>query len=296
MRKVAAAAAVVIVSLIAPRSALAWGSVGHRLIMARAIELLPPELKPFFAHFRDEVVARSIDPDLWRNAGWEDDPNHFLDYGAREFGEYPFAELPHDYGAALEKFGAATLKRNGLLPWRAAEVFGNLRRGFESGKRESRYGPGDIVLFAPVLSHYIQDAHQPLHASNNYDGQLSGNNGIHARFETDLIERYQSRLTLAPAAPTPIRNVRDAAFDILLASNRLVDTLLKADTAAVAGKDVYDDDYFEKFFTAVKPILERRLSESITATAGVIIGAWDAAGKPAVKTEGARPVEKVRKP
>ena len=52
------------------------------------------------------------------------------------------------------------------------------------------------------------------------------------------------------------------------------------DRAASAGKDVYDDDYFENFFARVKPILEQRLSAAITATAGVIIGAWEAAGKP----------------
>jgi hypothetical protein len=264
--------------------------------MARAIELLPKELEPFFAHFRDEIVARSIDPDGWRNVGWEDDPNHFMDFGAREYGEYPFSELPREYGAAIEKFGMATLKRNGLLPWRAAEEFGNLRRAFDGFRRETRFGPGDVVLFAPVLGHYIQDAHQPLHATNNFNGQMSGNDGIHARFESDLVERYLSRLTITPAPPSPIRNVRDAAFDILLSSNRLVEPILKADTAAAAGKAVYDDDYFEKLFAAVRPILERRLAESITATAAVIIGAWEAAGKPALKTEGARPLEKVKKP
>ncbi|HEX3645101.1 MAG TPA: hypothetical protein VHT95_05805, partial [Vicinamibacterales bacterium] len=64
----------------------------------------------------------------------------------------------------------------------------------------------------------------------------------------------------------------------------------------VAGKDTYDDDYYERFFIRVKPILERRLSEAITATAGVIIGAWAEAGRPVVKLDGARPVQKVRKP
>ena len=33
-------------------------------------------------------------------------------------------------------------------------------------------------------------------------------------------------------------------------------------------------------FSKVQPILERRLLEAITATASMIIGAWDAAGRP----------------
>src|SRR2546428_9082874 len=83
-----------------PAPAFAWGFAAHRLIMKRAIDLLPAEIKPFFDHFRDEIVVRVVDPDLWRNVGWEDDPNHFMDFGVREYGAYPFLELPRDYGAA----------------------------------------------------------------------------------------------------------------------------------------------------------------------------------------------------
>jgi len=296
MRKASLIAGVVLLALAAPRDASAWGAAGHKLIMARAIDLLPAELKPFFTRHRDEIIARSVDPDLWRNAGWEDDPNHFLDFGAREYGEYPFTALPREYGAAIEKFGMATLKRNGLLPWREAEEFGNLRRTFEGFARGAAFGAGNAVLFAAAACHYIQDATQPLHATINYDGQMSGNTGVHSRFESGLIERFASRLTITPAPPSAMRNPRDAAFDILLASNRLVDQILEADSAAVTGKDTYDDDYYEKFFAKVKPIVERRLADAITASASLITGAWEAAGKPTLTLEGTRPVEKVRKP
>ena len=296
MRKRLVVAAVLLVASLVPSTASAWGFAAHQYIMGRAIDLLPPDLKPFFEHYRADVVLRVVDPDLWRSVGWEDDPNHFVDFGMKELGAYPFNELPREYGAALEKFGQAALNRIGRLPWRESEEFGNLRRGFEGFKRDAPYAPGDVVLFAGVASHYMQDAHQPFHASDNYDGQLTGNNGIHARFERDLFEKFRTRLTVTPARPTPITNVRDAAFDALRAGYQLVGAILKADTDAVAGKDVYDDDYFETFFMRVRPVLERRLAESITATAGVIIGAWELAGKPALTLEGARPVQKVKKP
>jgi hypothetical protein len=295
MRKASSVAAVVLIALIAPAPAFAWGFTAHRLIMARAIDLLPPEVKPFFDHFRQEIVIRVVDPDLWRNVGWEDEPNHFVDFGLPSLGPPPFAGLPRDYTQAVEKFGAAEMKRIGTLPWREAEMFGHLRRGFESFTRQGQYATSDVVLFSAVASHYIQDANQPFHATNNYDGQLTGNTGIHARFERDLIERFQSRLMLVPETPTPIRNPRDAAFDALLEGRTQVEAILKADTQAAMGKDVYDDDYFEKLFAAVKPILERQLSRSITATAGVIIGAWEAAGRPVLNTQDARPPQKIRK-
>jgi hypothetical protein len=125
---------------------------------------------------------------------------------------------------------------------------------------------------------------------------LSGQRGVHARFETELFERFASRLLVAPVASAPITNPRDALFDVLIDSNRRVAAILEADRNAVNGKDVYDDDYFEKFFTGVKPLLERQLGESIAKTAALITGAWMEAGKPALVTTMTRAPEKVRRP
>jgi hypothetical protein len=286
-------AAVILVAVLAPAPALAWGFDGHRLIMSRAIDLLPPELKPFFVQHREEIVVRAVDPDLWRTAGWPENPNHFLDFGVPEYGKFPFAALPRDYDAALQKFGRTVLERNGYLPWRFAEFFGQLRRAFESFRRPSGVGIVDVILFSATASHYIQDAHQPFHGIDNYDGQLTGQRGVHARFESHLIERFQSRLALKPEPAKAIAHPRDAAFEVLLTSYQLADQVLRADKQAVAGKDTYDDDYYEKFFVAVKPVLDRRLSESISATAGLIVGAWEAAGRPAVLLKQPRSLEKV---
>src|SRR5436190_15467448 len=118
MRKTSVALSVLLMLTFTPAPALAWGTAVHRFIMDRAIDLLPPDLKPFFVHFRNELVVRAVDPDMWRTAGWEDDPSHFLDLGAPEFGPYPFTALPREYGAAIEKLGMATLRRYGVLPWR----------------------------------------------------------------------------------------------------------------------------------------------------------------------------------
>jgi hypothetical protein len=290
-------ALLLIASMLLPAApAHAWGFAAHRMITRRAIDLLPPELKPFFDRFAEEFVLRSTDPDLWRNVGWEDDPNHFLDFGVPEYGKEPFAELPRDHGMALQKFGSAALKRNGLLPWRAAEEFGNLRRGFEGFARSSPYASSDVVLFSAVGAHYIQDAHQPFHATDNFDGAQTRNNGIHARFERDLIERFESRLRLQPPAPKAVDNPRDFAFDVLIDSHRLVAGILAADDAAKSGKEAYDEDYFEKFFARVQPTLERQLSAAIAATAGVIIGAWEAAGRPTPALRDPRPVQRIRRP
>jgi len=295
MRKAPFTVAIALATCI-PSSAFAWGISAHRFIMTRAIDLLPPPLKPFFDHVREEVVLRVIDPDLWRTVGWEEDRNHFLDFGVPEYGPYPFMALPREYGAAIEKFGMTTLARNGLLPWRAAEEFGNLRRAFEGFARGSPYAPHDTALFAAIVAHYVQDARQPFHATNNYDGQLTGQTGLHARFESDLFDLFQSRMMIEAARPVAVTSPRDAIFDSLLSGHQLVQPLLDGDKRAVAGKDTYDDEYYEKFFASARQILERRLSESITTTAAFIIGAWEQAGKPTPQIKLPRTIQKVRSP
>jgi len=273
---------VVTVALLLPAPASAWSWAAHRFIMRRAIEILPAEIKPFFVERREETVYRSIDPDLWRDAGWEEDPNHFVNFGTPELGPYPFAAFPRDHTAALEKFGESGLKRLGTLPWRMQEMVGNLRRAFEGFAKGSGLAPQHTVLFSGAASHYIQDATQPFHVSNNYDGQLTNQRGVHSRFEEALLDRFESRVMIRPAPPKGIPSLRDYVFDTMLASYQHVDVILKADKEALGTKDTYDDEYFEAFFTKVKPILEGQLSIAVTATASLITTAWEQAGRPAL--------------
>jgi hypothetical protein len=297
MRKVTLITIVVITASLVPASAFAWGAVAHRYIMRRAIDLMPPEIKPFFERNRDELVLRVNDPDLWRVVGFEEEPpNHQIDFGVDDYGPFPFVALPREYDAAVEKFGVAVVRRHGLLPWRTMEEFGNLRRIFQGFARDQLYVGGNTVLFASTLAHYLQDAHQPLHVHNNYDGQLSGQNGLHSRFESELFERFESRLTINPAPVRLVNNTRDFIFDIALSSFQLVPRILEADRRAIGAKDAYDDEYFEKFFADVRPVLERQLAGAITATASVIVSAWTQAGKPELKLAVPRPVQKVKKP
>ena len=296
MRKASLIPALLVVAWLVPASAFAWGALAHRYVMRRAIELLPAEIKPFFERNRDELVLRVNDPDLWRVVGFEDEPpNHQIDFGVSDYGPYPFAALPREYDAAVEKFGAAIVRRHGLLPWRTMEEFGNLRRTFQGFPRNQSYVAGNTVLFASTLAHYVQDAHQPLHVHNNYDGQLSGQSGLHSRFETELFERFESRLTITPGPLRDVTGTRDFIFEVALSGFQLVPQILEADRNAIGTKDTYDDEYFEKFFTGIRPVLERQLAGAITATASAIASAWTQAGKPVLQVA-PRPVQRVRKP
>lgn len=295
------AAAVLAALIVLPSSVSAWGFEAHKFIADRMIALLPAELRPLFEKRRAFIVERAIDPDLWRNVGWDQEPpNHFLDMDHEAFGPYPFTGLPRDYSAAVQKFGKEFIETQGLLPWRTAEFYGRLQREFETLTRKDPpgYAIDNIALFSAVLAHYVGDGHVPLHAVMNYDGQLTGQRGVHARWEADLFERNRARLTLAPPAMKPVTDIRDFMFDALLASNRDAATVLAADKAAGEGRERYDDGYFEAFGKGTWPTLERRLNAAISAVAAVIAGAWERAGRPVVPTEmprTPRPIPRPRK-
>src|SRR5262249_11517097 len=120
----------VLALVLTPSTASAWGFETHKYIMSRAIDVLPAAIRPFFQANRTFVVEHCVDPDLWRVAGFVDEPpRHFVDIDA--YGKYPFTELPRDYKAALAKYGRETLTKNGLLPWRTDEMAGNLGKTFQ---------------------------------------------------------------------------------------------------------------------------------------------------------------------
>lgn len=285
---------VAVLTVVTARPA-AWGLDVHRFITDRAIDLLPLAIRPFYQKHRAFIVERSIDPDLWRNAGFDDEPpRHFVDLDA--YGRPPFAELPRDYDRAVERYGADFVRRNGTLPWRAAEVHGQLRRAFEEQSKGGRgYTLENIKFYSAVLAHYVEDGHVPFHAVLNYDGQLTGQHGIHSRWESELVMRTLPELRLAPPAVEPVTDVRARMWAVLEESFPHAETILAADKRAVAGRDEYDDEYFRMLDTETRAIVEARLSAAISAVAGAIVGAWEAGGSPALPLDPTREIRKVRR-
>jgi hypothetical protein len=272
----------------------AWGFSGHKFITERAIDLLPPEIRPFFLKFKTTVVEHSIDPDTYRTMGWmEEPPRHFLDMDA--YGPFPFKDLPHDYAEAVARRGAEFVTKNGVVAWRAQEIYVQLRDAFKQLSTQG-YARDNVKLFSSVLAHYTGDSFQPLHAAVNYDGRDTGQIGIHSRFETELFDRYRDKLKIAPAPVMPIPDPREFFFANLADSFSFVDAILASDREAIQGREFYDDAYFAKLYEKSGPIMEKRISGAITGTASLITQAWIDAGKPALSVdEPARPPRPIRR-
>ena len=293
--KIGPIVAVVFLVLLVPQPLLTWGLDVHRLVTSGAIDVLPTTLRPFYEKHRSFIVEHSVDPDLWRNVGFtEEPPRHYLDLDS--YGAYPFKELPRDRQAAIQKFGREKIEQEGQLPWRVDEIYGRLVQAFQQQKAGSHpYSLDDIKFFSAVISHYVSDGHVPFHAAKNYDGQLTNQHGIHSRFETEAVLRNQAQLIIRPAPPIAVSDAVQFMFEALLKSFTLVDPVLKADRDAVRGREEYDDRYFEQFFGQVRPVLERRLSDSMTAVASMIVSAWEKGGRPDLPLEIKRAPKKVKR-
>jgi hypothetical protein len=293
-RRLAAVSCLAALLAATPQRVATWGFDVHRLVTDGAIDLLPEPIRPFFDTHRAFVVEHSIDPDLWRSAGFtEEPPRHFLDLDA--YGAPPFDALPRDYDAAVARYGREAVEKNGTLPWRGEEIYGKLVRAFEDQRKGTgAYALDNIKFFTAILSHYAADAHVPLHSVINYDGQLTNQHGVHSRLETEAVLRFRHRLALKPVARAPITTPRAYFFDVLLESFEAVAPSLEADRLALGNGTEYDNAYFERFFVRVKPILENRLASAMSGVAALVSGAWEQGGRPDLPLNPQRPVRKKR--
>ena len=115
------------------------------------------------------------------------------------------------------------LSKNGILPWYMINMMEKLTKAFKE-KRKTK-----ILFLAADLGHYIGDAHMPLHTSDNHDGQLTGQKGIHAFWETQLPELFGKEYNYKSEDAKYIRDIEKEVWTIIFNSHSLADTLLLAD-------------------------------------------------------------------
>jgi hypothetical protein len=81
-------------------------------------------------------------------------------------------------------FFIENISKHGILPYHLARVQRQLTEAFKS-KNVAK-----ILKISADLGHYIGDAHVPLHTTQNYNGQLTNQDGIHAFWESRLPELF----------------------------------------------------------------------------------------------------------
>ena len=252
------------------------------MVNAAAPEGLEEPLKSFFLAHRDYLAEHAVDPDLWRTTDEIEQYNHYLDADA--LAPYPFDSIPRDEAAVARRFGPDAWKQ-GRGPWRVAEMAARLREAFAAGDWRA------ALDLAAALGHYLSDLHVPLHSAQNYNGQLTGQDGIHHRWERDLVERHLHQLegSFAPDSAERIDDTVGLAFEVLQESYREVAPLLAQDLELrgptdyleTAADDRYSDRYYSALYLRQEPVIRRRLQQSASRIAALWHSAWERAGRPA---------------
>ena len=260
-----------------------WGSATHHYIAQNYSKHLPAQIDGLKAW--DGVVdAHVTDPDTRRPSTPGEAPRHFIDIDS--YPEFLAGAMPHDRAALEAEYGAATVLNIGIVPWAVAEVVVTLTQQFQAHQWDA------AALTIADLCHYVGDATQPLHCTRNYDGQLTGNSGIHSRYETTMMGSHIGDLSTPVMTVADYASPVDAMFGIVSGSWDRVNALLQADnTAKAASGGSFNSVYYNSLWSSTQAFTRARIDSATVATASFVYTAWINAGRPLVpgSTAGVQP-------
>ncbi|GAB3425495.1 zinc dependent phospholipase C family protein [Niabella aquatica] len=266
-----------------------WGFLVHRTVAQLAIYQLPKPMRSFFYVNKDSLVYSAPRPDIRRTQDETEGSKHYIDM--ERFGENAFKEVPHDFNEAVDKYSLDTLNKYGTLPYVVVEYMDRLTHAFRSQNADS------IVFYAADLSHYIADAHVPLHTSINYDGQLTGQHGLHDLWETTVPEVEITNYTLSSrhkakyieSVSGEIWKIIEHTFSLLpemfakeieISKNFTDSTKYHWEVRWGKNRRFYTSEFAKQYSKALKSSINDQLVASSNAVADFWYTAWVNAGKP----------------
>jgi len=282
----------VLLSLLACQTTYSWGFYGHRQINYYSAFLLPPEMLVFYKKHIGFISEHAVDPDKRRYLVAAEGPRHYIDID--RYGSYPYDSLPRKWKDAVEKYSADTLQQHGIVPWWIQTMLYRLTEAFKE-KNQSR-----ILKLSAEIGHYIGDAHVPLHASSNHNGQLSNQRGIHGFWESRIPE-----LLAATEWDFFIGKAEYISDPLAFTWKRVLESAAAADTVLVLERQLskqfpidqkyafedrngvlvrqYSSSYTRRYNQLLNNMVERRMRQSIFAVASFWYTAWVNAGQPDLK-------------
>jgi len=251
---------------------MAWGEKGHRLIASGAVRSLPGPVGAWFSGQESRVVEHASDPDHWKQDRKEA-PRHYIN--SDQYGGPP--AVPFSSEEAIHRIGARRFQKAGQLPWVVQDQVRTLAAAFRARDR------GQVLMEASYLSHYVGDLHVPLHTISNFDGQWTGQRGVHHRWETGLVERYVEASALRALPATQGRTTLQTPWRWLQETNSLAALVLEDDRASgppSRGKR-REGAYWPLFWRSQGTVVLGQLERAGQRTGDLIVLAWEMGGKPA---------------
>ena len=256
-----------------------WGGVAHRYINKNATIHLPPSMQQFISQAQF-FNGHAMDPDNRRNYSdtnfFAEQYIHFLDID-----DYPNFKtwLPRHLDSLQALYGRTRVKENGTVPWVIKFYVDSLTAQLKRGEWNTAYQT------ANDLGHYVADSHVPVHATKNYDGQYTSQKGIHSRYESQMISRYEAQLSVQKDSVKYIDNVLEFAMQIILESETFLDSVLLADKYA-APPNGYNSgsggslpaDYYSKMWERTQVFTTQRIQSATISIASLWYTAYVNAG------------------
>ena len=212
----------------------AWGFFGHRLLNRLAVFTLPPGMIGFYKANIEYLTANATRPDSRRMVVPGEAPKHFLDVD--RYGDSAAYKLPRTYADAVARYGEDSLLRHGIVPWNVVRIKNQLTAAFKAKDTDH------ILSLSADLGHYLADACVPLHTTRNYNGQLTGQRGIHGLWESRLPELLSADYDLFSGKAQYIERPTDAIWAAVIRSHAAVDSVLLFEKQLTA--QVSDDQKF----------------------------------------------------
>ena len=209
-----------------------WSYTTHQFIASNAIYLMPGDLDWFFTTYSSTIVDYSNKPDSWKYRDNYEQYRHYYQVDVN----YPHGHGEGDYV-------------DGVLPWAVEDNFNALVQYLKENDLEH------AAQLAGVISHYIGDASQPLHATSDYDP--SGN---HVKFESTVdsqISKDNVNVDVPGFVPSEIENIFSSTKQMLYESYSYTSVLNPYLRSGILWND------------EIKTITENRLNSSVQLLADI---------------------------
>ena len=234
------------------------------------------------------ITAHAVSADKRRYVDSTEASRHFLN--ADHYGKYPFKAIPQNWDDAAIKYTADTLNKYGTVPWTIQYNYYRLVKAFKGHDTVA------ILAISANLGHYIADAYVPLHLTQNYNGQLTHQTGIHGLWESRIPELFGDHYNYFVGKARYIENPLAGAFSICRSSFKSVDSVLRFERMLsktfLPGKKYamvkhgnkmvkdYSVEYSRAYQKMLNGMVQRRMRSSILAVGSYWYSAWVDAGQP----------------
>ena len=270
--------------LLCPQQTHSWGFWAHKRINYHAVLTLPAAMLVLYKPYLDLLTERATKADQRRYAVAGEAARHYIDL--EHYGE----GVPERWQQAQQRYGSKALQQHGQLPWHIYRMMGWLTKAFREGDLTA------ILHLSADLGHYVADAHVPLHTTANYDGQLTGQHGIHALWESRLPELFGQHYDYLVGKPRYLQAPLKAIWQVVRHAHQLAHTVLAVASALTESFPAWQQYAMERrgtqvrkmpsrayahaYHQALQGMVEGQLRAAIHMVASVWYTCWVNAGKP----------------